>query len=138
MTNSTNKPPIWFWIVSIIALVWNAMGVNEYLQQAYNTERYREMYTPEQLEIAANLPSWVTAAFAIAVFSGALAAIGLLLRKSWSVKLWLLSLLAVILQMGYLLINGYASSIVMTIMIIVFALVFVWFARKSEANGWLS
>lgn len=138
MTNSTNKPPIWFWIVSIIALVWNAMGVNAYLQQAYNTESYREMYTPEQLEIAANLPSWVTAAFAIAVFSGALAAIGLLLRKSWSVKLWLLSLLAVILQMGYLLINGYASSIVMTIMIIVFALVFVWFARKSEANGWLS
>ncbi|PWH82347.1 hypothetical protein DIS18_08825 [Algibacter marinivivus] len=138
MTNSTNKPPIWFWIVSVIALVWNAMGVNEYLQQAYNTERYREMYTPEQLEIAANLPSWVTAAFAIAVFAGALAAIGLLLRKSWSVKLWLLSLLAVIVQMGYLLINGYASSIVMTIMIIVFALAFVWFARKSEANGWLS
>lgn len=138
MTNSTNKPPIWFWIVSIIALVWNAMGVNAYLQQAYNTERYREMYTPEQLEIAANLPSWVTAAFAIAVFAGALATIGLLLRKSWSVKLWLLSLLAVIVQMGYLLINGYASSIVMTIMIIVFALVFVWFARKSEANGWLS
>lgn len=138
MTNSTNKPPIWFWVVSVIALVWNAMGVNEYLQQAYNTESYREMYTPEQLEIAANLPSWVTAAFAIAVFAGALAAIGLLLRKSWSVKLWLLSLLAVIVQMGYLLINGYASSIVMTIMIIVFALVFVWFARMSQGKGWLS
>ena len=138
MTNSTNKPPIWFWIVSIIALIWNGMGVNHYLQQAYNTESYRTMYSEEQLEIAANMPAWVTAAFAIAVFGGALAAIGLLLRKSWSVKLWYLSLFAVVVQMGYILINGYASSIGMTIMIIVLAFFFVWFARKSEANGWLS
>lgn len=138
MTNSLNKPPIWFWIVSVIALIWNVMGVNAYLQQAYNTESYRAMYSEEQLEIAANMPAWVTAAFAIAVFAGALGAIGLLLRKSWAVKLWLLSLLAVIVQMGYILINGYVSSMLMTIMIIIFALLFVWFARKSEANGWLS
>ena len=137
-TTSTNKPPIWFWIVSIIALVWNAMGVNAYLQQAYNTESYRAMYSTEQLEIAANMPSWVTAAFAIAVFAGALGALGLLLRKSWSVKLWLLSLIAVLVQMGYILINGYDSSLVMTIMIIVFAFIFVWFSRMSEAKGWLS
>ncbi|GAA4969375.1 hypothetical protein GCM10023315_18800 [Algibacter aquimarinus] len=114
------------------------MGVNAYLQQAYNTESYRAMYTAEQLEIESNLPAFVTAAFAIAVFAGALAAIGLLLRKSWSVKLWVLSLIAVIVQMGYLLINGFASSTGMTIMIIAFAFIFVWFARKSEANGWLS
>ncbi|WP_298555687.1 hypothetical protein [uncultured Algibacter sp.] len=137
MTNSTNKPPIWL-IVSIIALVWNAMGVNAYLQQAYNTESYQAMYSKEQLEIASNMPAWVTAAFALAVFAGALAAIGLLLKKSWSVKLWLLSLLAVIIQMGYTLINGYESSMVMTIMIIVFAFIFIWFSRKSEANRWLS
>ncbi|PQV47741.1 hypothetical protein CLV33_10660 [Jejuia pallidilutea] len=136
--SSTIKPPIWFWIVSIIALIWNGMGVNAYLQQAYDTESYRAMYSEEQLEIAANMPSWVTAAFAIAVFAGALASLGLLLRKSWSVKLWMLSLIAVIVQMGYILINGYASSVGMTIMIIVFAFFFVWFARKSEANGWLS
>ena len=139
MTNtSTNKPPIWFWIVSVVALIWNGMGVNAYLQQAYNTEGYRAMYSAEQLEIAANMPTWVTAAFAIAVFAGTLGAIGLLLKKSWSVKLWLLSLIAVIIQMGYLLINGYESSMVMTLMIIVFALVFVWFSRMSESKGWLS
>ncbi|WP_298238275.1 hypothetical protein [uncultured Algibacter sp.] len=136
--SSSNKPPIWFWIVSVIALVWNGMGVNAYLQQAYNTEGYRAMYSDEQLEITSNMPAWVTAAFAIAVFAGALGAIGLLLRKSWAVKLWLLSLVAVIVQMGYILINDYVSSLVMTIMIIVFAFIFVWFARKSEAKGWLS
>ena len=137
-TTSTNKPPIWFWILSIIALVWNGMGVNAYLQQAFKTESYQTMYSQEQLEIAANMPAWVTAAFAIAVFAGALGAIGLLLRKSWAVKLWFLSLIAVIIQMGYTLINGYESSIVMTVMIILFALFFVWFSRMSRNKDWLS
>lgn len=135
---STNKPPIWFWIVSVIALIWNAMGVNAYLQQAYNTESYQAMYSAEQLEIAANMPAWVTAAFAIAVFAGVFAAIFLLLRKKISVKLWILSLIAVIIQMGYVLINGYQSDMFMTILIIVFAIVFVWFSRLSASKGWLS
>ena len=134
---TTIKPPIWFWVVSVIALIWNAMGVNAYLQQAYDTESYRAMYSAEQLEIAANMPAWLTAVFAIAVFSGTIAALGLLLRKSWAVKLWVLSLIAVILQMGYTLINGYESDMIMTIMIIVFALVFVWFSRMCKAKGWL-
>ena len=138
ITTSTNKPPIWFWILSIIALVWNGMGVNIYLQQAFKTESYQTMYSEEQLEIAANVPAWVTAAFAIAVFAGALGAIGLLLRKTWAVKLWFLSLIAVIIQMGYTLINGYESSIVMTVMIILFALFFVWFSRMSRNKDWLS
>lgn len=135
--NSTNKPPIWFWIVSVVALIWNGMGVNAYLQQAFNTEGYQEMYTAEQQEIAANMPAWVTAAFAIAVFGGALAALLLLLRKKLATKLWLLSLIAVIAQMAYILINDYASSIGMTIMIIVLAIVFYWFSKMSGSKGWL-
>ncbi len=67
---SITKPPIWFWIVSVIALLWNGSGVYMYLIQAYDTESFRVMYTAEQLEMAHNTPSWVTAAFAIAVFAG--------------------------------------------------------------------
>jgi len=136
--NSTNKPPIWFWILSVLGLIWNGMGVNAYLQQAYNTESFRAMYSPEQLEIVANQPSWLTAAFAIAVFAGALGCLALLLRKKLAINLILLSLLAVIVQIGYVLINNQESNMVMTLMIIVFALFLVWFSRKSAANGWVS
>ena len=83
MTKSTNKPNATFWVVGIIALIWNAMGVDAYIQQAYNTVRHQEMYPdPAQLEIVNNLPSWLTAVFAIAVFSGALGCLFLLLRKN--------------------------------------------------------
>ena len=51
MTTSINKPPTWFWIVSVIALIWNGMGVNQYLGQAYQTESWKSLMTPEQIEI---------------------------------------------------------------------------------------
>ena len=134
----TNKPPFWYWIISIIALIWNGLGVDGYLGQAYNTERYRSMFTPEQLETAANAPSWTMAAFAIAVFSGVLGAILLLLRKKWATNFWIISLIAVILQMGYGLITGQAADLVMPIMVIVFAFLFLWFSKKAESKGWIS
>ena len=137
-TTTTNKPPIWFWIVSVIALIWNGLGVDGYLGQAYNTERYRSSFTPEQLEIAANAPSWTMGAFAIAVFSAVIAAILLLLRKKMATTFWMISLIAVLAQMGYALITGKYASIVMVLMIVVFAIAFLLFSRMSASKGWLS
>ncbi|SFD08425.1 hypothetical protein [Algibacter pectinivorans] len=139
MTNTYfNKPPIWFWIISIIALVWNALGVDGYLGQAYNTERYRNSFTPEQLEIAANAPSWTMGAFAIAVFTGVLGAIFLLLRKKIATTFWLISLIAVLLQMGYALVTGEAASVAMVLIIIVFAIAFLVFSRFAASKHWIA
>ncbi len=138
MTDSKVKPPIWFWIVSVFALFWNAMGVNQYIQQAYRTESWRANLTNEQFEIISNFPVWLTAAFAIAVFSGLIGSMALLLRKKWAYSLLLLSLIAVIVQMGYILSQGYADNIGMTISIIAFALILVWFSKKSISKSWIS
>ena len=137
-STSQSKPSIWFWIISVLALIWNGMGVNAYLQQAYNTEDFRMMKTPEQLEIIANLPAWITAVFAIAVFAGLLGCIALLLRKKWAINLLLLSLIAVIVQMGYFFIKGYSDNMGMTLAIIVVALFLVWFSKRVNSKGWLS
>ncbi|MFD0988706.1 hypothetical protein ACFQ1R_01240 [Mariniflexile jejuense] len=138
MTNFKVKPPIWFWIVSVIALFWNAMGVHQYLGQAYQTESWRSALTDEQFEMVTNFPSWLTAAFAIAVFSGFLGSLGLLLRKKWAYTLLLSSLIAVIIQMGYILMKGHYDGIEMTISIIVLAVFLVWFSKKSLSKGWIS
>ena len=138
MTNSKVKPPVWYWIVSVIALIWNGLGVDGYLGQAYNTERYRSSFTPEQLETAANAPSWIMRAFAVAVFAGVIGSIALLLRKKWAFSLYLISLIAVIAQMGYFLINGHYDNIGMTISIIAFAMFLLWFSKKSISIGWIS
>jgi hypothetical protein len=136
--NPSSKPPIWFWVVSVIALLWNAMGVDQYLGQAYKTERWRAAISDEQFETISNMPAWLTGAFALAVFAGALGSLGLLLRKKWAHSLLVLSLVAVLVQMGYILGKGYADNMGMTISIIVFAIFLVWFSKKSKTKGWVS
>ena len=46
MTTNSNKPGALFWVIGVIALIWNLMGVSAYLMQAYQTESYKAMYTP--------------------------------------------------------------------------------------------
>ncbi|MCH4553799.1 hypothetical protein [Aestuariibaculum lutulentum] len=137
MTNLKQKPPFWFWVVSVIALLWNLMGVDQYIGQAYKTDRWKASMTSEQIELASTLPSWLTAAFAIAVFTAAIGSMGLLLRKKASYSLLVISLIAVVIQMGYFLINGYTDHIGMTISIIAFAVFLVWFAKKSISKHWI-
>ena len=136
MTTESTKVPFWYWIVSAIAFIWNAMGVDQYIGQAYQTERWKSTLTPEQFEISQNVPAWVTAVFALAVFSGLLGSLGLLLKKSWSKPLFLVSLITVIIQMGYYFSQGHTDNIAITVMVIVFAVFLVWFSRLSSKKGW--
>ena len=142
---STTKPPLWFWIVSVIALLWNGSGVYMYLIQAYDTESFRAMYPdPEMLEMASNTPAWVTAAYAIAVFAGLLACIGLLIRKKWAKPLFLVSLLGAVVSNAYHLLMSEAIELygteaaVMPIVVVVIGIFLVWFSKKGTAKGWLS
>ena len=140
-----NKPNTWYWIIGVIALLWNGMGVNQYLQQAYNTDAFKAMYPDEKvMEIALNTPSWVMGAFAIAVFGGLLGSILLLLRKKIAKPIFLVSLIAIIIQMFY---NVFMSGamevygpgvVIMPIMVIGFAVFILWYTKKSEAKGLLS
>ena len=144
MTNSKNKPGISFWIISTIALIWNLIGVNQYLQQAYNTESFREMYTGEQFEIIQATPAWAIAAFAFAVFGGAVGCIFLLLRKKVAKTFFIISLLGIIIQMVYNVFIVKAmqvygpGAILMPIMIIGVGFFLFWYSKKAIAKDWLS
>jgi asparagine N-glycosylation enzyme membrane subunit Stt3 len=135
-TESSNKTPIWFWIVSAIALLWNAMGVVQYLQQAYETDSFKEMSTPEQLEMYANLPSWYIAAFALAVFGGVIGCILLLLRKKLAYKVFLISFIAIIVQMSYVTFSLNMAN-AMTAMIVVVGGLLLWLSKSATKKGWL-
>lgn len=133
---TTTKPPVWFWIVSVIALVWNGLGVDQYLGQAYQTERWKSQLPAEQIEIANNAPSWYTAMFAIAVFGGAIGCILLLLRKKLAYPVLLISLIVVIIQMSYITFSLKMAN-AMTPAIIIVALFLVWLSKRGIVKGWL-
>ena len=97
----STRPPVWYWIVTALGLVWYGLGVYYYLQQAYNTPFYRSMYTPEQLMVVDKMPAWAVGAFAIAVFTGIIGVFGLILRKQWSKWFFAVSVLAICIQYIY-------------------------------------
>lgn len=143
MSNSTNKPTTAFWVIGIIALLWNIMGVLAYIGQAYMSDAQLSLLPEGDQAYYANIPAWVTAAFAIAVFSGAFGCIGLLLKKKWANSLFMLSLLAVLAQFVYNFfiqdaVSMSGTRIIMPIVVILVAVFLVWYSKKSIADGYLS
>ena len=143
MTTSV-KPPVWFWVVSVIALLWNLMGVAAYLGDAYTSVEQLEQMTQAQRELFEGRPAWVTAAFAIAVFAGAIGSIALLIRKKWAKPVLTLSLIAAIAQFIY---NTFMTNtievmgnqaIIFPILVLGIGLYLIFFAKKGIQNGWLS
>jgi len=141
MTNSMNKPPIWFWIVSVLALLWNSAGVMAYIGRAFMTDDIvAQLPEEQQAEFLIEYPAWYTAAFALAVFCGALGCIALLIRKKWAHPLFIVSALGAIVQHVYLFttVEITGMALVMPIMVIIVCLFLVWFARNAITKHWIN
>jgi len=142
--NPTTKPPVWFWIVSVLALLWYLMGVMNYLGSTFMKEAIKAEMTPEQVTLMESTPAWVTAAFAIAVWFGAAGCIGLLLRKKWAKSALGMSLIGVLVQTGYGFfmtnateVYSQTEAIIIPLMVIVIAIFLIFFARLSERKLWI-
>ncbi|WP_040249028.1 hypothetical protein [Psychroserpens mesophilus] len=137
-TISTTKPPVGFWIIAVVALIWNAMGVMAYLVQAFITdEAIASLPEEQQAEFLIEHPAWYTAAFALAVFCGALGCLALLLRKKWAYMLFVVSFISATIQQVYLMVTVEGISVVMPIMIIIICAFLVWFSKMASTKGWL-
>ena len=142
--NSTIKPATWFWIVSIIALVWNLMGVMAYLAQVTMSPEAMAALPENQRLLYQSTPSWATGAFAIAVWGGTLGCILLLLRKKLASLLLIVSLLGVLVQLyhSFFISNSFAvfgpGGMIMPGMVVVFGIFLIWFSRKAASNQWLN
>jgi hypothetical protein len=91
--NQTAQTPVHLWIVGILALLWNAMGAFDYTATQYRIESYMANFTPEQLDYFYGFPAWADAAWALGVWGSLLGSLALLLRKSWAVWLFGISIL---------------------------------------------
>jgi hypothetical protein len=139
MSESKNKPGTGFWVIAVIALIWNLMGVMAYLTRAFITEEMIAALPKEQqVEFLMENPAWYTAAFAIAVFAGALGALSLLLRKKIASTLFIASTLGAIVQHVYIFMNVEVLSYIMPIMIIVVCLFLVWYSKDATKKSILS
>ncbi len=124
--------PGWLRIVAALALIWNLIGIWSYLG---SVGAVPSMGAADRSE----MPAWATAAFAIAVFAGALGSLGLLLLKRWASPLLILSLIATLALdlWAFVLRPGGTSDVVMPIIVTVIGILLVWLASTASRRGWL-
>lgn len=134
-------PPASFRIVAVLGLLWNLYGVYEYLAAV---GIFGAADPAAGADTAADLtPIWVTAAFSIAVFAGALGALLLLLLKRWATPLLVLSLVAVLVWDVWVFFLAGAADVseeagyVVPILVTVVAVLLVWVANTGAKRGWL-
>jgi hypothetical protein len=126
------RAPAWLRIVAALGLVWNCIGVYAYLATVGVVKGGEGM-------TMAQMPAWVTGAFAISVFGGVLGCLGLLLLMRWSKLLLLLSFVALLAQdvWKFALLAGPVVGLGLTIAVNVIALLLVWLAYSADGKGWL-
>ncbi|MFN3945777.1 MAG: hypothetical protein ACK4K7_12710 [Allosphingosinicella sp.] len=90
------RPPIWFWIVVGLALLWNLLGVAAYLAEAFGMAQ--SAAHSAMIDVR---PAWATAAYAIAVFGGTLGCLALLMRRRWAYVLLGVSFAALLVQQAW-------------------------------------
>lgn len=143
MADAITKTPWHIWLVGIIAVLFNAIGVFDFVMSMSQGADYmaRAGMTPEQIAHYQEMPSWMTVVWAVGVFGAFLASILLLLRRKLAFPAFALSLGAFVVSLlyTYVLTNGGAvmgpqmaiASAVITVLLVFFSV----YSRFMAARG---
>nr|WP_047169788.1 hypothetical protein [Sphingomonas sp. Y57] len=93
--------PVWYWVVSAILLVWNAIGCFACFSEMRTTPDKLANMPVAQREAWMAMPATAKAAYVVAVGAGLLGAIALLCRCAAAGPLFVASLVGVIIQFGW-------------------------------------
>ncbi len=97
--DTSTETPMLHWLIAGAGLIWNLFGFAVYLMTVRATpEQMALQYNEAEIAFMDSVPVWATSANAIAVTTGVLACIFLLLRKSLALPLFIASLVALLVQ----------------------------------------
>ena len=141
-SNAGTKPPTWFWVVSGILLLWGVAGcVALYGHIVYGPTMGE---TEWERQYFAALPDWFVWDYAVAVGGGVLGSVAMLARSRFAKLLYILSLIGVVIQFGYvfgatdLLAHKGAMATLFPAFIAAVALFQIWFSGLAAKRGWIS
>lgn len=81
--NSRNKTPAHLWLVGLLTLLFNAMGIISYLTTKLGMLAAMGL-TPSQIAFMESYPAWVSAFWALGVWGAFAGSVLILLRSKWA------------------------------------------------------
>lgn len=139
----TSNAPASLRVIAWLALFWNLVGVVMFIMQTGLSAEQVAAMPDERRMVYEAMPAWLTVAYAVGVFGGALGAFGLLLRRRWAVAAFAASLAAVVANMVGIYVHtpawqvSGAAGLPLGILLIAIAGFLFWYARRAAACGWI-
>jgi hypothetical protein len=134
--------PGWLKWVSFTLLLWSLAGVAAFASQCSMSAETIAALPAAQRDLWTHMPTWAWIAYAVATIPAVGGAIGLLLRKSWAVPLYALSIFGIVVQFSYPFLIAQAftnlSMAAFPIFILVMGFAQWGLAKSWRAKGWLN
>ena len=133
--------PAWYWIAAIAALLFESAGAFLFANSLMLDPATLPL---DQRTIFEATPQWMTIVWGIAILTGVIGAIGLLIRKRFAETALLVSLVAVAVQFsGIFLVRQLREltpeeHLIVPVVILLFAYGFWQTAKLARRRGWLS
>lgn len=139
-TGEAPNAPAWYWIVVVAAMLFELTGAYLYANSLMLDPASLPL---DQRAVYDATPQWMTIAWGIAIASGLLGALGLLLRRRFAEPLLLVSLIAVAVQFsGIFLVRQLREltpedHLIVPVVILVVAYGIWQTSKLAQKRGWL-
>ncbi|MGB1102042.1 MAG: hypothetical protein ACPG21_00295 [Crocinitomicaceae bacterium] len=141
--HAKHKAPIWFLIVTVLLICWNLIGVLSFYTHIMMINDPSILNDPALEILYTQYPTWTTIIFALASISGIAAAILMAMKRRIAKFIFVISLIAVIMQMTHNLFMtdsieylGAQAAILPTLVVIV-GIFSVWLSSFADRKKWL-
>ena len=137
------KPPWHLWVVGVIAVLFNAIGVFDFVMSMAQGATYMASVgmTPAQIAHYQQMPMWMMGVWAIGVWGAMAGSVLILLRNKLAAPVFGVSLAAFLVSVlyTYVLTNGgevMGQAMAITSVVITALLIFfMWYSRVMTKRG---
>jgi len=128
------RPPLSFWVVAGLSLLWNGFGA--YLYTLTNLDDAALLASaPQAMQgYIANMPTWAHIGWSLGIWGSFAGSVLMLLRLRWAVQAFLVSLLGALLSFAGQARAGVLEPAQPAVILIVIGFL-LWFCRRAERSG---
>ena len=143
MSELNSKPPLSFWIISILALIWNMNGVISYTRIIFRSDEIFNGLSVTEKEYLTTTPVVISITYAIYIFAGLSGSLLLLLKRKEAALVLLVAFIAQIINQHYFLVTQETIEITSTnstypIISIIISFLLVVFASSNHKEDYFN
>jgi hypothetical protein len=131
------RVPLSFWVVTGLGLLWNGFACMVYWLTATKDPGTMAQTSPTMLAAINNTPSWVMAAWGVAVGAALAGSFLLVLRRRWAVSAFAASLGGLLVLAYYQIVANLPMSLFQVVMIWLVVLFLLRFSSSEAGKGLL-